>query len=49
MKLTIMWVQMILLSVMLALCVMADIILGGWLVLALMWLKVIEYALTEEA
>ena len=48
MKLTILWVQLSLLSVMLALCVMADIALGGWLVLALMGFKVIEYALTEE-
>lgn len=48
MKMTILCLQLSLLSVMLALCVMADIALGSGLVLALMGLKVIEYALTEE-
>jgi hypothetical protein len=48
MKLTILWVQLFLLAGMLALCVIADMALGGGLVLALMGLKVIEYALTEE-
>jgi hypothetical protein len=48
MKLTILWVQLFLLAGMLAICVMADIALGSGLVLALMGLKVIEYALTEE-
>ena len=43
MKLTILWVQLFLLAGMLALCVMADMALGSWLVLALMGLKVVEF------
>jgi hypothetical protein len=48
MKLSILCLQLFLLSVMLALCVMADIALGGWLVLALMGLKVVEFTLNER-
>jgi hypothetical protein len=48
MKMTIFCLQLFLLAGMWAICVMADMALGGGLVLALMGLKVIEFTLNER-